>query len=69
MIVKRVSKRFYFNDTGIYRLGIGQLLVNFYAWHVYNDGTQKAFSAGASSYAVLCPAFLNFLLFGAMKVA
>jgi hypothetical protein len=34
-----------------------------------NDGTQKTFSAGVASYAVLHLDFLDFLLIGAMKVA
>jgi hypothetical protein len=33
------------------------------------DGTQKIFSAGASSYMVLCLAFLDFLFARAAKVA
>jgi hypothetical protein len=34
-----------------------------------NDGTQKTFSAGVASYAVLHLAFLDFLLTGVAKVA
>ena len=55
-------------DNIIYWLDISQLLIDFHTRDIDKRWKTKTFSAGAASYAVLCLAFLDFLLAGVAKL-